>query len=222
MYKIKDSAMFKRLSALIATCLIVFSIPSMLHAQDSTDKEGLFMRLALGGGYGFSMSVNDITDDEVRFASGALALDIQLGYCPLPNLAFFVDLHSLAIPASSVKYEKTGGSLGDGTIDKFALAYNQSVGLGGMYYIYDFYGGIAVGYSFMYWKLPDGVPAAESEFIPAGLLVSLMAGKDWRVSEDWALGVGLRFDYLYNSPFGSDDTTYTTLDVLAQFVITYN
>ena len=212
----------------LVVCAVVFASPSALFAaetngEDAYGMHGLYMRLALGVGYGYSQSVQDSTDQELHVAGAGLNFDLQLGYCPWTNLAVFLDIHSLMIPAGGITFKSNGASTSDAPYDQFSLAYNQSLGLGALYYIYDFYGGFAVGYSMMYWSLMTGSDTESTEFAPTGVVVSLLAGKDWRVSDDWALGVGLRLDYYYNTSFdNSNNATYTTLDVLAQFVVTYN
>ena len=215
--------MRKMMVTAFVACIFACTSPAGLHAEESNGMEGLFMRMALGVGYGYSKSVDDNIDLEMHVAGAGLNLDLQLGYCPWTNLAVFLDVHALMIPTGGITYKKNGISTGSAPYDQFSLAYNQSIGLGALYYLYDFYGGIAVGYSMMYWNLMTGSATESTEFVPAGVMVSLLAGKDWRITDDWALGIGLRLDYYYNTPISdSGDATYTTLDVLGQFVVTYN
>lgn len=186
--------------------------PAGFHRHD-----GFFGRLLLGSGWsGASLSKHDNTYRSRGFTTMS---ELALGWSVIENLALSLNSFGGIQWNSRVKIE------GGGLSDPFPVRRLLMGGLGpGVTYAFmplNLYLAAALGISYLVItreKVQEGV--AIEPFDPGvGFGAELVLGKEWWVSDNWALGVAASGTYLR---VPDDDAWWNLWNAALMFTVTYN
>lgn len=148
--------------------------------------DGFYLNLQLGPGYTSMSASADGLD--VTISGGGAAFSLGIGGAVAPNFILFGHLlgHSSIDPKVEIKNVGSGTADGSATVSGF--------GVGAAYYVMPvnlFIGGSALATQL---SADDNDPSTTDENTSEiGFGVSVMAGKEWWVSDNWGLGAALQF-----------------------------
>jgi hypothetical protein len=177
-----------------------------VHAHD-----GWFLRLAAGGGFARSaVKGGDVNNENVTMGGG-VAWSGSAGYTLAPNVVVHLDSFGITLvepPAyvDGVK-EQTNGT--------YSLA---AVGAGMTYYFMpsNLFVSAAAGLGVLRAKFAR-VATLETE---AGFAANVLFGKEWWMSDDWAIGVTAQA--MYSAVPSRWETTQNTIAGAILFCATFN
>ncbi len=192
----------------LATALLL--LPGHVFGQ----KSGFFFRGNVGPGY-TSLSADDTGDTKVTGTSGMVSL--ALGAFVKSNVAVYGEIFGSTISGPTI--ESGGSSLNTGDD---VTATIGGVGAGATIYtpsgIY-FGGSVGIATMTLEWDAGSTSYEAESD---AGLGLSLLVGKEWRVGNKWGLGVsGQALTGMIPDSGGAGDVNWTPMAFGVDFTFTY-
>lgn len=167
---------------------ICICLPASIFGQadEARKHEGFFLRFLLGGGPS-SIVLKDVEGSDMKFKPTGSDFHIQIGKSVGENLIVYGDLGGLSLFDPDVEWKGDTATSEDVSVSAFGF------GAGVTYYMMPsniFVSGsiLAVKNSLEYG---DNIEA-EGEY-GFGLLLS--AGKEWWISDKWALGGGIYFEF---------------------------
>jgi len=190
--------------------LIAMSVTFTTTAAGPRDHEdGFFLRLSMGGGGG-GTKIDD-PDVLVDLSGGMGNVNFAIGGMVTPNLAIHGTLFGWTMTDPDARFEHLTGTLpGDVTM--------SAIGAGLTYYImpHNIYVSGSAGFGII--DVESFGLAGESEI---GIAIDTTFGKEWWVSDRWALGVAGAFGF-HSIPQEGIDTNWTGTDVAIRFTSTFN
>jgi hypothetical protein len=172
--------------------------------------DGFFMRLSLGGG-GASASKSG-----EKYSGGSGAFGAAFGGAITQHLILYGEVfgHSVHEP----KYKVGGTSVTERGWDLNIAG----VGPGVAYYFMPLNLYLSGTLLLQRASLSESNDSRSSRALTdVGLAASLMVGKDWWVSDNWALGVAAQF-LLGSAKDRDDESNWTTAALALMFTATYN
>lgn len=198
------------LTAAVATAQPAASPPggSYYAAPPARAHDGIFARVHIGPAFTHVSSENG--GDELTISGSGGAFSLAVGHTISPNLILYGELFDDVAVEPTV--ELNGDELGTAE-DVSAGAIGIGIGLA-YYFPSNFYvsGTLAMAQLSVQ---EDGDEQAESDFGPG---VSLQFGKEWWVSDNWGLGLGMQvFMGMMSEDVGGNEIAYRT--TAAAFVL---
>ncbi|MEM7447297.1 MAG: hypothetical protein AAF355_03555 [Myxococcota bacterium] len=148
------------------------------------EHDGVMLRIMLGGGY----ATGDFSTPDLNMRGGVAFTDIAIGGSVAPNLTLHGNLLAVTAP----------GPRADGS----------ALPLGSDEEVYVSAGGLGIGVT--YWMMPKNIFVSGSLGLASarveatsftydtdiGLALLASSGKEWWVSDSWALGLAVSYTYL--------------------------
>ncbi|MBI5513645.1 MAG: hypothetical protein HY909_07740 [Deltaproteobacteria bacterium] len=185
--------------------------------------QGFYTRLALGAGYLSSTETTSFGD--VSVTGGGLALQVALGGYVAPGLALHGTLRGTVALDPAVRFGTTTAVVTNGSLQSSAVG----VGVTYTFVPVDFYlsASLGVGVLRVERALSGSFSSVRVEAqTELGLALDFGLGKQWAVSDDWALGVSGMLFYQRNSERASSSSSATfpidSLGVAVLFSATYH
>lgn len=167
----------------------MMQIGTSLIAQYNRAHEGFYLSMAFGGTY---LSIkDDITNgpyQKLEMKGSAVSFDLKLGYALTENII----IHGDIIGISSMSIDLTADGQNIGTVSGDNSVGIVMLGAGGTYYFLPgniFISGTIGAANF---SITEG---NSTESTQTGLGLYAKAGKEWKVSKRWGLGVSIGFNY---------------------------
>lgn len=170
--------MKKLLGSLAALALILAAAPAAAQSSGVHTHDGFYLNLDLGLGYAAATLE---TDPELKFSGGAGEFSIGLGYAVSERFIVAGRLWGVSVPEPEVEVE--GG--GSGTADDVTFSLS-GYGVDFTYYFLPVNVYVTATPSLVVASLDDGDTSSRSD---AGFGLRLAVGKEWWVSDNWALGL---------------------------------
>lgn len=170
---------------LVASSPAVAQEPSPAGSARMGEREGLYGRVGLDTGY-MSLGVGDRDAGASGLGTG---LNLQAGYMIVPNLALFGEFNYQAALGLSATNE-LGEDLKDSVLEDMSMSY-LSIGPGAAYFLAS---DVFLQGSLLYSQVDLSLDGGEGEPL-TGFGFRLGAGKDFRMSDRFLLGVGANFFY---------------------------
>ncbi len=177
---------FLMLAVLIS--LVSFAKPSFSQTNNQARQhEGFFMRFLLGAGQG-KVVIEDVEGSDMEFKSTPIGARIQIGGSVSENLILFGEIGGANFSEPTVTWKGDEGML---------TGYDVSIndyGVGISYYIMPSNIFLSGSFSLSKDRIKTKDDEAETKTeatTESGLGFYLSAGKEWWVSDKWALGCAL-------------------------------
>lgn len=173
--------------------------------------DGFFLQMDLGlGGFGTSAEQGGT---EMELSGGAGQFSIGVGGAVTPNFILAGQLWGVSAPDPTV--ELNGADLGeaDGTVSL------SGIGVQAVYYFMPINLFISVTPSITQVSFDDGTATGETE---TGFGLKFAVGKEWWVSDNWAVGLNGQLAYSSNDDKGAGAPTWGTGWFGVAFSATYN
>jgi hypothetical protein len=189
--------------------------PGPLSAGPRDHRDGFFLRLSAGGGAAATEaklpSDAEGPGDKIRLSGTASDVNIAIGAIVAPNLALHGTLYGWLVDEPEV--EVAGASVStNADLDLSAF------GAGLTYYFMpvNIYLSGSLGFSTVTLEGPFGT--GETDTGPA---LDITAGKEWWVSNRWALGVAAGFGY-HSAPDKATSENWNGTSIALRFSATMN
>lgn len=199
----------------VAVALAVLSTSNPAQAQSPRGgvhtHDGFFLQMDLGAG-GMSTSAEQ-GGIEVEASGGAGQFSIGLGGALTPNLILAGQLWGTSMPDPSV--EVNGSDLGDAD----ATVSLSGIGVQLVYYFMPLNLYVSATPSITQLTFDDGDVSEDSE---TGFGLKLAVGKEWWVSDNWAVGVNGQFAFSSNDSEVEGEPSWGTRWFGVAFSATYN
>ena len=179
---------FKTRTVVMVILGIYLFLPANLMGQSDPEArkhEGFFMRFLLGGGPS-SVVLENVDGSDMTFKPTGGDFHFQIGKSIGENLIVFADIGGFSLVNPNVEWQGSSGTTEDVSVSAFGF------GAGVTYYIMPnniFISGsiLSIGNTIEYENSMKG----KSE---SGFGFFICAGKEWWVSDKWALGGGIYFE----------------------------
>ena len=198
--------MLSKNSVLFSLALALLLMPVDAFAQ----KSGFFFRGNVGPGY-TTISADDAGDTKVSGASGMVAL--AFGAFVKSNVAIYGEIFGSSITGPTME---SGGTTINTNDDVTATVGGLGAGAT-IYTPSGIYFGGTVGISTMTLEYDTG-SASVSADTDAGLGLSVLVGKEWRVGNKWGLGVS---GHAMTGRIPDGDDTWTPMAIGVDFTFTF-
>jgi len=196
---------------LAIAALSLLSAGGVARAQGVHEHEGFYLHLDLGGG-GMNTSTTQ-AGTKLEFSGGAGQFSVAVGYNVVPN--FIIAGQLWGVSASSPDFEINGTKVPttDITLDLSAVGVNFT------YYFMpiDIY--LSATPSIATATLKSGGTEFKTD---SGFAIRLAAGKEWWVSDNWALGLNVQYAHSSNEDQGPAAPTWDTDWFGVAFSATYD
>lgn len=173
--------------------------------------DGFFLRFKVGPGYA---SAKSDTDPSLKISGGAFHFRFDIGGALTENLILHGTLDSFSVFEPEIEYDSESGRIEDSSFDI------SGIGIGLSYYLMpsNLYVGLLLASveDSITFDIYDEEIEAESD---SGPHLTLNAGKEWWVSDNWGLGLGADLG-VGRVPDGDDNFDNFTFSV--NFSATYN
>lgn len=199
------------LSLLVVASLGAAGAARAEGAAGVREHDGVFLHLEVGFGALASKTSGAAVD--VELSGGGSQLSFALGGAITRHLVLAGQLWLASVSSPEVKLNgDSQGRIPDSTLGLAALGFNVT------YYLpREFY--LSATPSIGTLSAKQGGRKLESK---TGVAVRLGAGKEWWVSDDWAIGLGLQLAIAVNEAEGTNPPTWGSAVAGLGFVATYN
>jgi hypothetical protein len=199
-------------NGLLAMAAVYSLSTGAAHAQGVRQHEGFHLHLDLGGG-GIRSEASEGGND-AEFSGGAATFSVAVGYNVAPNFVVAGSLWSLAATDPDFELNGVKTSTNDVTLGVTGIGVNLT------YYFMPINIYLSATPSITVASLEVGNTKFETD---AGFGIRLAAGKEWWVSDNWALGLNLQYAYSSNEEDEAvDPATWKTNFFGVAFSATYD
>ncbi len=186
------------------------------------EHDGFFLRFLVGPGVlSAKADVNDpiFGSFDMTMGGAAAGLSFDIGGAVAENLILFAALGGVSVTNPTLKVEADGQSMEE-TAEGVTLQQSH-VGIGLQYFVMplNLYVGGDVGFAQLVVRDQDSTDTTESDL---GFYGSVIAGKEWWVSDNWGLGVAARLGMASIPDKEASDLTWNTFTGTVGFSATYN
>jgi len=169
------------------------------------------MRLALG----FGGAALENTDAKLKLSGRSVGLSAAFGGAIRPNLILYGELVAHAVP----EFRREDSGYSTKSPDTLNIV---GVGPGVAYYFMPL--NLYLSGTFLLQKAAQSDPHdndRSTDITNQGVGCSFMAGKEWWVSADWGLGIGVEF-FLGSAKSNDYDRSWTSKAAAVMFSASYN
>jgi hypothetical protein len=198
----------KGLLAMAAVCSVTTGVA---RAQGARQHDGFYLHLDLGGG-GMNTSATQ-AGTEFEFSGAAGQFSVAVGYNVIPNLIIAGQFWGVSATDPDFEVNGTKVATPDITLGLSAFGLNLT------YYFMPINIYVSATPSIATTSLEVGGTTFETD---SGFAIRLAAGKEWWVSDNWALGLNLQYAYSSNEDQGPNPPTWKTNFFGVAFSATYD
>ncbi|MCP4601213.1 MAG: hypothetical protein GY847_11930 [Proteobacteria bacterium] len=208
----------KRIALTGLVILAVLLSSAVAEAGDAKTHDGFHMRW--GVGVVAAAGAGEGENAPYSFVAPGILDGIQLGGCIKENLSLFVEADSLILFSVNKNIKNTRESENKSHDDETIYGFMTGIGAGHYIMPANIYLSGAVGATYNNVVVGDEGTSFDSHNI--GLGFTVMAGKEWWVSDGWGVGLGGQFFYMANKGKNTNKFTSNTIAFGMLLTATYN
>ena len=174
--------------------------------------DGFYLQMDLGFGW-MGSSAEDDAGTELKFTGGAGQFGVALGAALTPNFLIGGSFWGTTIPDPTVELNGTDLGEADATLTLSGFGVHLA------YYFTPVNVYLSATPSITQLSLDDGNSSSETEW---GFGMKFAVGKEWWVSDNWAIGLNGQFAFSSNEDKGTGAPTWGTTWFGVAFSATYD